>query len=412
MQHKHLRQKYAVIKYDQPTKDKAGKIIGYAHHIWLNALGNRRHRQIASYPETDSKAERNEKRRAAEQIAIELEHEYQQFLAGKSPEVAFAVALDKYIEEEIKGNKPGGVELKDAHGISVKLSNVSTFGEGRMLSELPQIATDYANAELSRRMLPQSVNKVLSRLKTFAAVAYGWKHPDGRRWLEKPLHLDMKMLEVTGNTARNSSKDFLNYDQLMAIIDHCKAQDVRDFVLVACFTGMRKEEVGRIHAPEKRLRVRNVRGEQVREKPYTVNWERMVIEIPDQKSGKEDVEVPIIPLLEEPLSRFPLPYTTDHYYRHFKVACAAAGLPDAHVHTIRKSLGFILVEMGVSTTIGAAILRNTTAQFEATYCRISEDSKRRALEGLMVLEARRKARQVGITITTVEERSNRKEGDR
>lgn len=344
------------------------------HELWFRRKGMQRHRSVPIDPGITTKEIKDAEKKADLAVAAiikEWEAEYEYMLSGLAPRISFDAALEKYIHEELKGNKPGGKQHKSGRLVECTLLRLTEFTARRDLSEIVEITKEHIARELLRGIKPGTINIAITHLRLIAKCAYlHWKHADKRRYLDTPAYLDIQVLKKA-KVIRRAPKYFLEYHQVMAIIDACEHQEVKDFIWVCLLTGMRRAEVARIAAPpdsDMLLRTFNHNGVPVREKPYTADFQKMCIYIPDQKNGEQDVAIPIIPQAVDALRRFPLTHPVGWHYRQLKIAADKAGLGHAYIHMIRKSCGNILHhDLKVPIGIVALILRNTPAVAQAHY---------------------------------------------
>lgn len=194
---------------------------------------------------------------------------------------------------------------------------------------------------------------------------------------------------------------FINSDQLSVISDQIKSETVKDFVMIAFYTGMRLDEIVNLKWKNVDLngRIITVGDEEFTTKGRTqrfipmseeafeilVRHERQDVRstpsrlpdrhacvLPLKKSGEGSRYV----FCKEDGSKF----TGNYFSRRFKDACKAVGLDNAiHFHTLRHSFASNLAQKGVSLYTIKELLGHSSISTTEIYSHLNIDSLRDAI---------------------------------
>lgn len=339
---------------------KTGKARRIAD-ITVCVSGKRIHKQLSGAEATPANARELEKK-LKQQLFDEI-------TLGKKPEVPLAVALDRYLKEQVYGQVTGEPH-KSAHCTALLVYRLAPWVAGKSVTDVVEVSRAVTRDMLAQGRAPGTINPYLSALRRAAHLAFtDWDYLDS--------DIAGKIRDVPG---ARSKKVRLSVEEVWSLVDRVEHQEVKDFVTVSLLTGFRHGECERILAedtwsgpPEAR---RLVLG-------YKVDYEKGVILIPDQKNGKAE-EHPLLERAIEPIKRsFPLQFSRSAREKFVRKALRDMGRADCSIHTIRKSTGSILLDLGVSLEKVSQILRHQTLDVTAkAYAFMNTQSKRAGMEQL------------------------------
>lgn len=345
------------IKWGQEV-GKTGKVRKYVE-VTVSVKGVRRHRQLSGSEATQRNAETLEK-----QLKQELVDEV---VLGKKPPVPIAVALDRYLTEQVYGEVTGRVH-KAASTTQGIIRRLTPWIIGKTIDEVVEVSRTMTRDMLKLRRSPSTINSYLCALRRAAHLSFtDWDYLD--------VDIAGKIRDVPGVRAK---KVRLEVDEVWALVDKLKNQEIKDFVLVSVYTGFRHEEMELILADDRWVgppqAQRLLLG-------YKVDFERGLITIPDQKNGEEQWH-PLVRQAMEPIKRsFPLKLSRSARDKYVRQALDAIGRPDCTIHTLRKSTGSILLDQGVSLETVQQVLRHQTIDVTAkSYAFMNVQTKRKGME--------------------------------
>lgn len=210
----------------------------------------------------------------------------------------FRQALHRWLEE--------GAPYDSMKGhINVVERELGSFN----LAQLPSQAADMASAMLTGGLSRLTVNRRLSVVRAVLAQAYDRWH-----WLQEPLAQKVKLFSEKG-----SARDvFLTKAEVARLMDEVGSGIVRDVVVVAAYTGMRRGEILSLT------------------KDHIVGDE-LHLSSDITKSSKPRV-IPMVKDVREIVhNRVPFQITESALHREFGRARIAAGLPHVRFHDLRHS---------------------------------------------------------------------------
>jgi integrase len=339
---------------------KTGKVCKFVE-VTVCVKGTRAHRRLSGDDATQKNAEALEK-----QLKQEL---FDSVVLGKKAPVPLLVAVDRYVQEFVYG-KVTGKPLKSAGHIADLVVRLTPWLKGKTITDIVEVSRILTSDLLGRGLTPSTINSHLSPLRRTASLSF-------TRWDYLDVDIARKIAWVPGKTAKQVR---LSIDEVWALIDVIEDQETKDFVLVSVLTGMRHEEMERLLA-EDRI-VGPSQAQRILE-GYKVDFDEGVIIIPDQKNGDAQWH-PLVSQAFEPIKRsFPLQYSRSMRDKLVRAALDKIGRRDCTLHTLRKSTGSILLDLGVDLHVIQKILRHKTIEVTAqSYAFMNMGTKRGALERL------------------------------
>ena len=211
-----------------------------------------------------------------------------------------------------------------------------------------------------------SINIYRAHLRHIARLAYesrAWKRCEVPTVLDQPIWMQIKPLKGGYKPRRVR----LSLDEVHAIVAGCEGQ-VRAFVALAIYTGMRINEVRRIG------------------REFPIDFARQEIIIPPGIQKNRDPgtipfieQCPPLPPMEECLQSCPLTVSETTLRRHIRVAATRIGMPEVTPHNLRRTLGSLMLDSNVSIDIIAKTLRNDPQVAYSTYAHESTHVRRAAI---------------------------------
>jgi len=339
---------------------KTGKVNKFVE-VTVCVKGTRAHRRLSGDDATQKNAEALEK-----QLKQEL---FDEVVLGKKPPVPLMVAVDRYVQEFVYG-KVTGKPLKSAGHIADLVVRLTPWLRGKTIADIVEVSRKLTRDLIARGLTPSTINSHLSPLRRTASLSFThWDYLDS--------DIARKIAWVPGKNAKQVS---LSIKEVWALVDEIEDQETKDFVLVSVLTGFRHQECeqilaeDRIVGPTQAQRV--LRG-------YKVDFDEGVIIIPDQKNGDAQWH-PLVKQAVEPIKRsFPLQYSRSSRDKFLRAALDKIDRPDCTLHTLRKSTGSILLDLGVPLHVIQQILRHKTIEVTVqSYAFMNVKTKRSAMETL------------------------------
>lgn len=274
---------------------------------------------------------------------------YDQAELGKRPGHSISEAITKLIEEELP-------KIKTKKHVESNIRALLPFVQGRQLSDIGEVAKEYAKdapSERKERLTTATINRRLAVLRRVANLAFKeWG------WLDRPVFISLAQ-------ENNERHEYLSRGEaeLLAWFAAQWDEATGDECLIAAYSGMRRGEIESI-------------------KPGTHNGTNVGLKT--TKNGKPRI-VPIIPRIKKNVERWakadrPHPRTRQ---KVFKLAAAAIGRPGLHFHDLRHTTASLLINLGVDLYTVGEILGHLDKRSTARYAHLSTDSKRKALERLV-----------------------------
>lgn len=259
---------------------------------------------------------------------------------GKPAKYLIDDAIIKYIEEEIPKQKSGEKTLSNIRAIRPFVSGypLSSIGER---AEVYRIGArgKYSAATINRRLA------LLRRIANLGVKR--WKYIDA------PPDIPLE----PGETKREI---YLTKTQIQALVKAAEKQEVKDWIMIAAYTGMRRSEIHRLQPQDVKAGVINVRI---------------------TKTGKSRL-VPAIKKIKGPLSR--LPFKTDIFKldKLFREARKRARMPHVRFHDLRHTTASLLLAEGVPLTVIGMILGHSDPRTTQRYAHLSIDHLKEAMQKL------------------------------
>lgn len=276
--------------------------------------------------------------------ALEWERRYRARLedhrVGRTP----AYGLEEALERWLKGE---AAALKSHADLIKKVRTIYPFARGRALAELVGVAEALKKDAIERHAAPATVNRKLAILRRVARLAHRqWG------WLAEPLGDRITLLP--GERQRHV---YLSPQEVKRIAAKA-APRVRDAILLAALTGLRRGELLALRAGARR---------------------DGLLVLGETKSGRPR----LVPLPAEAAKiRLPIGLTVNQLDHGFRDAREAAGLKHARFHDLRHSYASWLVQGGSSLTVVRDLLGHSSLAVTSRYAHLSEAHLRAAVRRL------------------------------
>lgn len=227
---------------------------------------------------------------------------------------------------------------------------------------------------------PIGVNRYLSLLHTVFARAAHWnKKRTGqeKKWklpAYNPVDEDIKKAPEAPRR-KAASEDEIK--RIIANTEDSRNPKMRDIILLALLTGMRKGEIQKMSKKDWDFAHNSI-----------ILWGTKGIKLRRRKGRKcDDYEtVPMSPLVRNILEKYVAMHDTTPFNFNFKKAFARvlkyAAVEGLHFHDLRRTCSTIMCALGVSLEIRAKILRHAVPEFKMTadvYTAMSDEQLREAV---------------------------------
>lgn len=276
----------------------------------------------------------------------------------KKSDISFKELTEKYLEY---GKTNGKRSLRRDRSSVKALMNHFRYLKISQVTSL--LIEDYKRKRLEEKRKPGTVNRELSCLKHMLNLAKKWK-----LIRENPAD-DVKLLKEEKKEMR-----VLSEAEAELLID-AAAPYLKPILLVALNTGMRQGEI------------LSLKWDDIDFVHYNIN-------VRNTKSGK-DRDVPMNLLVAETLKKLKrnCEFVFENPRRHgkrikdiswsFKKALRESGIEKLRFHDLRHSAAsWMVVKCGIDLVTVSEILGHSDIKITMVYCHASQESKRRAVEGL------------------------------
>ena len=216
----------------------------------------------------------------------------------------------------------------------------------------------------SKPLNPATVNRELAVLKHMFTKAVDWKVLDQSPAIAVKLYRE-----------KNRRIRYLSADECRALLDACSSLTLKQIIILAIYTGMRKSEILGL-------------------KWIDINLRERFIELVDQKNGERST-VPLNQTVIDTLRTIPRRLDSDYVFtgaipgqpfsdlkRQFEKAVSKAGLEGVTFHTLRHTAASHLVMSGVDLPTVSEILRHKSIEMTMRYSHLSPKHKKSAVDAL------------------------------
>lgn len=276
--------------------------------------------------------------------AFEWERRYRHQLedrrVGRTPAYGLEEALERWLTGEASG-------LKSHADLIKKVRTIYPYAKGRALVEVVDVAEALKADAIATKAAPATVNRKLAILRRVARLAFRqWS------WLAEPLGDRITLLP--GERQRHV---FLAPAQVQRILKHARGP-VRDAILLAALTGLRRGEILALRPEDRR---------------------DGALVLLDTKNGRPR----IVPLPPEAVAiRLPIRMDKDTLTRGFQAAAKRAGIKGVRLHDLRHTYASWLIQSGSSLTAVRDLLGHSSLAVTSRYSHLSQEHLRAAVAGL------------------------------
>lgn len=259
-------------------------------------------------------------------------------------ELSFKEFVDKHYVPWAESNKKS---FRSSDEVYLK-QILPVFGHFPLRGISPHQIEKYKNSQ-AKHLAPASVNRHLALLKTIFNKAIEWDF-----FSQNPVR-KVKMFKENNERTR-----FLDIEEFERLLAECRDQKLRDFVIVAAHTGMRRGEIQKLKKEDIDLLTDQIR-------------------VRDPKSGK-DRFVPMNQTVKHILSG---PFDFNYNPRKaFESACARAKIKDFTFHDLRHTFASWLVMKGVDLYTVSELLGHSSVNITKRYAHLSRTFKNLAVNRL------------------------------
>ncbi len=263
---------------------------------------------------------------------------------AQQDEPLIAEAVLVYLQERVFA-RPGVPALKSADKIQANLALCAAWYEGRRLSELAAVVSEYRqdNPDLA----PATVRNRMAYLRS--ACRWAWKH--------KGMGQHDPAERVAMPAVRNERHQYIERRDLLQLARAIKDLDLRACVLIAFYSGMRQ-------------------GEVLRTQPTPAGWL-----LTDTKNGERRL-VPIHRRVAHLARRWPRPIKQSTLQHTFRRVADAMGLTGLRFHDLRHSTASALIQAGVDLYTVGGVLGHKTPASTKRYSHLANSTLAKAIGAL------------------------------
>lgn len=270
-----------------------------------------------------------ENRRDAQEFERRYRGRVEDHRVGRTPAYGLEEALERWLTGEASALKSYGHLVKQQR-------TIYPFVRGHRLTDIVEVAEALKADARKRGSSPATVNRKLASLRRVARLAHRqWG------WLDQPIGDRITM--VPGEKQRHV---YLDRAQVKKLLRACRAK-VRDAVLLAVLTGLRRSEILRLTEADRRNGALQL-GE-------TKNGRPRIVPLPKEAAG---IKLPIG--LSEGMLR-----------KGFEEARGRAGLHAVRFHDLRHTYASWLVQAGSGLTVVRDLLGHSSLAVTSRYSHLS-----------------------------------------
>lgn len=279
---------------------------------------------------------------ATKEQALELEAKMRSDLhaekVGRKPERLISEGVLKWLNIECRG-------LKSARTMESHAKALLPFIKGKTFRQISNVVEDVKRSMTDDGLAKATINRRLAVLRRVCNLAY-----DTWGWLEAPIGRMVKLFKE--NNARHY---YLTTAEVDELVKACKDHRVKQIVLLAAYTGLRRGEILRLTKDNFRNGCILLKG--------------------DTKSGRPRL-VPLPPGIEASL---PIQITINRLRKDFEQARNAVGMPYLHFHDLRHTYASWLVQSGAGLTAVKELLGHSNLAVTSRYTHLSPEHLREAV---------------------------------
>lgn len=234
-----------------------------------------------------------------------------------------------------------------------RIDVVRGYTTGKTLDDLPDVAERIKTAGRKAELSPAAINRYLAILRRVGNLCEKWG------WTDKPLGRRIELL--TGEQSRHV---YLTPEEVGRLADAARLPVVRDFIVFAALTGLRRSEI-------LGLRPEQIRGGAVVLDAHT-------------KSGKPRI-VPLPPeAVEIAAQHVPWQLGAPLLNKVFREAREAAGMAHVRLHDLRHTYASWLAQDGASMAAIRDLLGHSSLSVTSRYAHLARPDLDAVTQGLRV----------------------------
>lgn len=247
--------------------------------------------------------------------------------SGEKQEPLIEDAVLKWLQE---------ADLKHRHDYTLRLAADLQHYQGRRFSELPEIFSEICQLPIADATKRNRCAYILAACRFY----------------------DKKSVpDVSLPTVRNERHYYMARRDMLIIAKQCHRIDVRAYIRIAFYSGMRVEEIMRCTAKDGRF------------------W------MEDTKNGDRRV-IPIHPKIRTAAKYVPAKIVKRTIAKWWMRARDAAGYPHLHFHDLRHSAASAMINSGVDLYTVGAVLGHRDSRSTRRYAHLSTETLDKAIRSI------------------------------
>lgn len=275
------------------------------------------------------------------QDALEFEriaqHRVTDHRVGRSSRYTLEEALDRWLSGEAKS-------LRTHRDLENKVRALLPHIKGRALDEVADAADSVKRTGLADDLTPATINRRLAILRRVANLAH-------RQWGWLDADIARRVQLLPGEKARHIYLTPAQVKKLAA----AATRKVADAIILAATSGLRRGELLRLHARDRRDGALHLR---------------------DTKNGRPR----LVPLPAEALKiKLPIALTVDELRKGFDRARARASMNEVHFHDLRHTYASWLVQSGAPLAAVRDLLGHSSLTVTSRYAHLATADLERAV---------------------------------
>lgn len=247
---------------------------------------------------------------------------------GKKPEYTLEEAFTKWAKEELPKLKSETDTRNHAWQLRPYLGKYK-LNQAHEVAQLYEVS----NPKLS----PGTLYQRLSVLRHVCNLAYRKWH-----WVDTPVADRIVMPSI-----KNERHVYLTRDQVLSLLIAADKQHTEDAIMIAVYTGMRLGEIVGVEPPNNGM-----------------------FHLTNTKTSNPRA-IPVHPILEDVITRLPLPVGKEAIQHCFTKAKQSVGLDHVHFHDLRHTTASWLVQAGVPLYTAGTLLGHKSVKTTQRYAHLS-----------------------------------------
>ena len=301
----------------------------------------------------------------ASQILARFKEEYKQAKENNIKSISIPEFADVFYNY-----KSNYITEARAYNYKYELTRLDKFLEGKVkLDQLTQKnIEDYISYLYSKQYRVGTIKENISKIST------GLKYAKEHNYLNENAKISIPSIK-----APKVNKGFLTEDMLQKLLTNCKNQDLKDIMIVAYMTGMRRGEII------------NLQWRQVDLEKRTFILDNKTHLTKSRNTRVVPLNDDVVPIIEERLSRQVTEYVFTYKFKKWTIASLRyyfdtlvektfgenSGIT---FHTLRHSFGSNLVNKGTNHIVIKNLMGHNDIQSTLIYAHVASDTMHEAVQ--------------------------------